>query len=208
MKELTSDSPKKMTEKQQRILESAIDIFLEKGFAAASTSEIAQRAGVAEGTIFRHYKTKKDLLLSITTPLLMRLLHPIAIQDFVHVLDKTYDHFEDFLRSVLMNRYAFARKHLSVIRILLQELPFQAELREQFMKTVTQHVGDRLTTTVLHFQAKGELAPLPPATIIRLWLSVFIGFVATRLLILPDGDWDDEAEIERCIQFILNGMKK
>lgn len=48
-----------MTPKQISILEAAIEIFSDKGFSAASTSEIAQKAGVAEGTIFRYYKTKK-----------------------------------------------------------------------------------------------------------------------------------------------------
>ena len=41
-----------------RILE-AVDMFGEKGYASTSTSEIAKRAGVAEGTIFRYYKTKR-----------------------------------------------------------------------------------------------------------------------------------------------------
>ena len=44
---------KKMTEKQQKILENAIKMFAEKGYEATSTSEIAKASGVAEGTIFR-----------------------------------------------------------------------------------------------------------------------------------------------------------
>ena len=48
-----------LTEKQKRIVQAAIESFAEKGFSATSTNEIAQKAGVAEGTIFRHYKTKK-----------------------------------------------------------------------------------------------------------------------------------------------------
>ena len=48
----------KRNERQMRILE-AVDMFGEKGYASTSTSEIAKRAGVAEGTIFRYYKTKR-----------------------------------------------------------------------------------------------------------------------------------------------------
>ncbi len=47
-----------------RILEAAVDMFGEKGYASTSTSEIAKRAGVAEGTIFRYYKTKKRFITS------------------------------------------------------------------------------------------------------------------------------------------------
>ena len=49
----------KRNERQMRILEAAVDMFGEKGYASTSTSEIAKRAGVAEGTIFRYYRRKK-----------------------------------------------------------------------------------------------------------------------------------------------------
>ncbi len=54
----------KRNERQMRILEAAVDMFGEKGYASTSTSEIAKRAGVAEGTIFRYYKTKKRFIVS------------------------------------------------------------------------------------------------------------------------------------------------
>ncbi|WP_438433477.1 TetR/AcrR family transcriptional regulator [Gorillibacterium sp. sgz500922] len=209
IRQWTADGePKKMTEKQRRILDSAIELFLEKSFAAASTSEIAQRAGVAEGTIFRHFKTKKDLLYSITVPMLLRLLQPVAIDDLTELLDTSFASFEDFLRSVLRNRYAFARKHLPILRILLQEIPFQPELRDRFFSTAVEQVGERLTRIIVHFQEKGEIARhFSPPTVIRLWLSVFAGFVATRLLLRPEAEWDDEAEIEACVRFAANGLK-
>ena len=47
-----------LPEKEEKILKSAIKIFSEKGFSASTTSEIAKDAGVAEGTIFRYFKTK------------------------------------------------------------------------------------------------------------------------------------------------------
>ena len=54
----------KRNERQMRILEAAVDMFGEKGYASTSTSEIAKRAGVAEGTIFRYYKTKRFIISS------------------------------------------------------------------------------------------------------------------------------------------------
>src|SRR3982074_1256888 len=47
-----------------RILDAAEVVFSEKG-ASASTEEVASRAGVAIGTVFRHFPTKKDLLRAI-----------------------------------------------------------------------------------------------------------------------------------------------
>ena len=47
-----------------KILDAAGEVFAERG-AAASTEEVAARAGVAIGTVFRHFPTKQDLLGAI-----------------------------------------------------------------------------------------------------------------------------------------------
>ncbi|WP_371933371.1 TetR/AcrR family transcriptional regulator [Halobacillus litoralis] len=60
--EQTTEEDRKLTPKQEQILKAAVEIFAEKGYASSSTSEIAAKANVAEGTIFRHYKTKKRTL--------------------------------------------------------------------------------------------------------------------------------------------------
>jgi AcrR family transcriptional regulator len=55
-----------------RILAAAEAVFAEKGTSAA-TEEVAARAGVAIGTVFRHFPTKQALLQAIMKDLLMRL---------------------------------------------------------------------------------------------------------------------------------------
>ncbi|TWG23835.1 TetR/AcrR family transcriptional regulator [Actinoplanes teichomyceticus] len=56
-----------------RILDAAEAVFAESG-AGASTQEVARRAGVAIGTVFRHFPTKNDLLAAIMKRLLARLV--------------------------------------------------------------------------------------------------------------------------------------
>lgn len=55
----------KKTDKRSLITEAAVDVFAEKGFHQARVSDIARRAGVADGTIYLYFKNKEDLLLSI-----------------------------------------------------------------------------------------------------------------------------------------------
>ncbi|WP_406674290.1 helix-turn-helix domain-containing protein [Nonomuraea sp. N2-4H] len=55
-----------------RILAAAEEVFAERG-ASASTEEVAARAGVAIGTVFRHFPTKRDLLAAIMKDLRRRL---------------------------------------------------------------------------------------------------------------------------------------
>ncbi len=52
------------TDKHQRILDAAIEVIAEKGFFHSRVSEIADRAGVADGTIYLYFKNKDELLMS------------------------------------------------------------------------------------------------------------------------------------------------
>lgn len=54
-----------MTEKQEKILDSALELFAKEGFHATSTSKVAKHAGVSEGLIFRHFRNKDGLLQAI-----------------------------------------------------------------------------------------------------------------------------------------------
>ncbi|OHV34774.1 MULTISPECIES: TetR/AcrR family transcriptional regulator [Pseudofrankia] len=55
-----------------RILDAAEAVFAEKG-ASASTEEVARRAGLAIGTVFRHFPTKEALLRALVSDLVVRL---------------------------------------------------------------------------------------------------------------------------------------
>lgn len=51
--------------RREAILNAATRLFAEKGFTDTSIAELAAATGVAEGTIFYHFKSKEDLLLAI-----------------------------------------------------------------------------------------------------------------------------------------------
>jgi TetR/AcrR family fatty acid metabolism transcriptional regulator len=51
--------------KRNAIIQSAIKVFSKNGFQNSTISEIAQKASVAEGTIYQYFKNKEDLFFSI-----------------------------------------------------------------------------------------------------------------------------------------------
>jgi TetR/AcrR family transcriptional regulator, fatty acid metabolism regulator protein len=51
--------------RQAELLEAAAEMFRETGYHNTSTAEIAERAGVVEGTIYRYFSTKRELLVSV-----------------------------------------------------------------------------------------------------------------------------------------------
>ena len=54
-----------MTEKQEKIVQAALELFAKEGYNATSTSKVAKHAGVSEGLIFRHFINKEGLLQAI-----------------------------------------------------------------------------------------------------------------------------------------------
>src|SRR5687768_7633800 len=62
---LSEPSTQRRTDKRTLITDAAVEVFAERGFHQARVSDIARRAGVADGTIYLYFKNKEDLLLSI-----------------------------------------------------------------------------------------------------------------------------------------------
>ncbi|MBI2374581.1 MAG: TetR/AcrR family transcriptional regulator [Deltaproteobacteria bacterium] len=50
---------------RRRIIDASVEVFAELGFFSARVSDVAQRAGVADGTIYLYFRSKDDLLLSL-----------------------------------------------------------------------------------------------------------------------------------------------
>jgi AcrR family transcriptional regulator len=49
----------------QQLLDAALTLFVEKGFAATRAEEVAQRAGVSKGTLYLYYPSKEELLKAV-----------------------------------------------------------------------------------------------------------------------------------------------
>ncbi|WP_300556319.1 TetR/AcrR family transcriptional regulator [Limnohabitans sp. Rim8] len=60
--------PKRERRKQDRpgeLIEAALDLFVEKGYAATRVEEVAARAGVSKGTLFLYFPSKEDLFKAV-----------------------------------------------------------------------------------------------------------------------------------------------
>jgi len=55
---------------KERILHSALDSFLEKGYQKASMQEIAQKAGITAGNIYNYFKSKEAIFTTLVVPVL------------------------------------------------------------------------------------------------------------------------------------------
>jgi AcrR family transcriptional regulator len=52
-------------DRRRSLLRAALDLFSEQGYAGTTTRSIAARVGVTEGLLFKHFPTKRDLLVAV-----------------------------------------------------------------------------------------------------------------------------------------------
>ena len=195
-----------MSEKEVKIIYAAIEIFSEKGFQATTTNEIAKKANVAEGTIFRYYKTKKDLLLAIPACLAYTTLPQNLLQAMNGVIGQKQETLEAFLRTLIENRRNFAIENIAILKVLVQEIPFHPELRETIISTVLNPIMNKLGMVIDSFKERGQVIDIPTEQIVRLLFSTVFGYFFSKYIVMLDSHLDNANEVEELIQFIMNGI--
>ena len=205
MKETTKE---RFTEKKQNILEAAIELFAQKGYANTSTSEIAKRAGVAEGTIFRHYGTKEKLLLAILVPFIKNALPKMAEEIFTEVLAKKPSSIEEFVHALTTERYMFFKEHQDLFRIFIKELTYNEEIRKEVMQHIEKEAVSRIKGIIQYFSEKGEVVPIPVNIVARNVFTTLFGYFLSRFHFFPESLFlNDEQEIDYLVQMIVGGIK-
>jgi AcrR family transcriptional regulator len=67
-----------MNTKQKQIIESAVKLFADKGFHLTSMQEIAAQIGISKGSLYLHFESKEQLLLSIVEYYQVEMLAKVA----------------------------------------------------------------------------------------------------------------------------------
>jgi AcrR family transcriptional regulator len=62
---------------RERLVRAALELFTTQGYHASTTPQIAARAGIAEGTIYRHFDSKEQLLNEIYKAAVRLLIKPV-----------------------------------------------------------------------------------------------------------------------------------
>ena len=122
------------------------------------------------------------------------------------LLEDDYDDLAAFLRVLLSDRMLFVRRHRLAVRIALQETPLHPELRALWQEMVVDELEPLALETVVRLQEQGLVRAVPPGVAARTVLSVLAGFLVYRFFVLPEADWDDQAEVEALIDVLVGGL--
>lgn len=141
-------------DKQQRVLEAAVQEFSERGYQQASINTIVSRVNIAKGSIYQYFDSKKSLFLFIFNQGIA-----MARQMLKHVKKESQG--EDFftrVRKSLMAGVEFIDKHPALYRVYLRIL-FERDspLREDFLQTIRLFSREFILSLLEEGQARGEV---------------------------------------------------
>jgi AcrR family transcriptional regulator len=198
----------KQTDKLTQIDDAAIALFSEKGFANTSTKEIAAKANVAEGTIFKHYKTKDNLLLNILLKFI-KVLIPVMKKDIAKKLSaQAFESVDDFIRYFIKNRIAFVIANQEILRIFVKELIYNDSLRQNLMTGHFDDIVQLFYDYFDQFKAKGQLRDVPNEVLINKMLKIILADVVWVFVITDRYKTTDfDAWTETMIDQFLEGLR-
>jgi AcrR family transcriptional regulator len=147
-------------DKLARIRAAACDIFMRKGFDAATVREIAECAGVAFGTLFLYAEDKRDLLLLLFDDELEALTGRAGGR-----VDRAQP-FVDQLVAFFTEFYRFFGKTPGLSRQMMREITFTGGMVAERIWMGVQRTETRLGQIIAQAQADAVIAASPPPDVV------------------------------------------
>lgn len=197
---------KSKVKRRSQILKAALEVFTQKGYAAATVPEIAQAAEVAAGTIYLYYPSKRELFVAviknliITTPLL-KLLDKIP-----------QGNLETVLKDILKDRFDLVKNPVFArLPSLMGEVIRDPELKELWLKEFIQNFLGRIEMGSRIMSPANKYREIEPAVAVRAVGGMIIGFMLLRV---AEGDTSPLNKMKRekiaedIVNLLLHGLLK
>jgi AcrR family transcriptional regulator len=144
---------------RDEILDAALTLLIEKGYAALSMDDLAERAGIAKPTIYNHFKTKDEIVVATAIRNLDRFLAVIQSEPAERTpLQRLTRLLRTIIQTHASTEVLLMRSAMPEMLMLLEANALARERLQQIDSAVVAHIQDAM--------AHGEIEPtLDPASI-------------------------------------------
>ena len=143
---------KKLTpEKQAEILEAGIEAFAEGGLHGACMADIARRAGISVGVLYKYYANKDAFFQAC-------LQHSLAaLEQVLEEVTAREDKLLHYAGQIIRSLQSFSRTHVSHIRMYHQITASGGDLARQLAEEIEGVTARLYTDFITRAQAQGDL---------------------------------------------------
>lgn len=176
----------------EKICKSAEILFSEKGYFDTSIVDIAQKAEVAQGTIYIYFKDKKSIFQYLVKNLSQELRHEIRKA----TADKTNRYSVEHIgiRTFL----DFVNAHVGIFQIIWQAQFVDMDLFKEYYDTFSKSYIKGIQKA----QSQGEMREIDPQVLSYCFIGV-ANFIALKYII-----FDKEDNYEKIIESVMDFIKK
>jgi len=187
------------------ILDAALAVFAEKGYAATRMDDIAQRAGVTKGTIYLYFQSKDAVFRSLVKESIGATIEGVAAAAASFEGSAT-----DLLRMILRGIGTFARVGDRVVlpKIIIAEAGNFPALAEFYRREVIDRGLGLLTSVIARGIARGEFRAVNPEHAARLCIGPLLVAIFWRTTFgrFDTVPYDLDGLIETHIDVLLRGL--
>lgn len=198
---IASSPPQPEMQTRTRILQAAQQLFARKGYDGTTTRDLALSAGVAEGTIFRHFENKKAILIEIASTGWIEILTDL-LTDLSEMA--SYRAVAQMMRRRMMNIH----ENNDILRICFMEAQFHPELRERIQSEVIVKMTDVAEAFIQTGIDRGIYRPMNSRIVAQIFLGMFtIAGFSQNTLVEPNSSPKEMKEMAEVLADIfLNGV--
>ncbi|GAB5058086.1 TetR/AcrR family transcriptional regulator [Companilactobacillus alimentarius] len=123
---------KTMPNGKRRVIKAAVTLFSRQGFDKTSTSQIAQESQMSQATIFKYFRSKKELLLFIIKPMIENILPTTQ-----RILQDNHDGLISWVHFLVNDRYHFLSRNRDAAIILISQVLIDEQVRGMLLDRVS-----------------------------------------------------------------------
>jgi AcrR family transcriptional regulator len=153
------------------LLDAALDLFVERGYAATRLDDIASRAGVSKGTLYLYFANKEELFKALVRENIVALLDRFRSQIAASEQPAAVL-LEQFIRRWWAD---FGATRLSgICKLIMAEAGNFPEVARFFHDEVIQPNGELLGSIIARGVARGEFRPVDVEVAAHLWIAPLV----------------------------------
>lgn len=194
-----------ITQRQQAVLRASMELFATQGFNQTSTRQIAQKAGVAEGTVYKQFKTKQEILTAILTPVREFVIPQVTTEFTQEILVRQYPGLGDLVHEMILNRLQLVDNNRNFARLMCGSFLEQPRLRQEVAAAFTKQVAAPFLKIFEFYQNRGQIrADLSTQSIVQLMISTLLGYTARMVLL--DQHFDLQTAADEGTSLVMHGI--